>query len=195
MRHTPLLCCLLAALGCALLAGCAAEPRREARPAATARAPVAGPSFVRAQRAGAPSVAIAVLAEMLEQRGFTITRLDPEGGILIARRAAAPLDYVDCRPLATGSQSGNVRPAAAAVENGAGGRLELETRLVVTAAERGANQIELASSGDFVVIETLPGAGGRSQVDYIFFKTGEQAQLASGTRCRSSQRLEREALG
>jgi hypothetical protein len=193
MRRTPLLCCLLAALGCGLLVGCADEPRREIRPAAAPRAPVSSASLVRAQRAGAPSVAIAILAEMLEQRGFTITRLDPEGGILIARRAAAPLDYVDCRPLATGSERGNVRPAAAG--GGSAGRLELETRLVVTAAERGANQIELASTGDFVVIETLPGAGGQSQVDYIFFKTGEQAELASGTRCRSSERLETEALG
>ena len=123
MGRTVLARCLLPALGCAFLVACADEPpppRRAIAPVAAA--PTARPASVaRAQRPGVPSITIAILAETLQDRGFTITRLDPVGGIVTARRAAAPLDYVACSsipgPAAAGSR--NVRPAA--VGGGAAG--------------------------------------------------------------------------
>lgn len=165
--------------------------------------PPANPVVVSGE--GRPAQSLRDMAQALRNRGVTITQLDPERGILVATVSRNPQEYVDCGWIVQLASDGSTQqyPASSPrlrLRSDAQGEtsrhlLEMEARIVVTAASTGDNRTRLVGDADFVLIKTVGDESAPSpQREVIYFKTGQRDNFPEDMMCQSTGRLEREML-
>jgi hypothetical protein len=156
---------------------------------------------------GAPAQVLSDVAEALRSRGVTVTQFDPERGFLAATVSRNPQEYIDCGWIVQLAADGSTQqyPGSSprlrlrAHDQGQASTarhlLEMEVRVVVTAASSSANRVRLVGAGDFVLIKTIEDElTSLPQRAVIYFKTGQRDNFPEEMMCQSTGRLEREIL-
>lgn len=183
-----------------LLAGCAGADRSGGP---VAREPVFTPPSAAAASTntrtvqGAPPLILDLVGSRLEERGFTVSHFDLDGGELVAEHHGDAMPYVDCGWIVLFEPDGTVRQApgaAPSVELGDGTtrELELAARLLVRVFTDQEQRTRIRGEGTYVLIETTGAPGSaNAQKDMAQFRSGSTGAFRDGAICRPTGELER----
>ena len=155
-----------------------------------------------------PDLLLSAIVDRLQQSAFTISEVDEEADLVVARYSGDPEPYVDCGWIVT-YDTGELERIPAATAGVSFDRmierdpmkldrqLRLDARMVVRLAPRGAGTV-VTTDTTYVLTKLIDAAGtggARAQArETISFATGESGAFAKGTLCQPNGRFERVVL-
>ena len=215
LSFRPVRTIVLATALIGIVAGCSRGDSGSPATAPTAAAPLAPAQIIYTppsgappepfsiSKSGAPAALLQNAATLLQSEGFWIERFAPERGYVAATRTVTSSAAVDCGWIVEARSPGQhqrhnaAEPVLTLSPTSANGvptrrRMELETRVVVTAEPLGETSAQLRSVVQYVMIRTIdPPDGGR---EAIHFRSGGEGAFADGTVCQPRGTLERRTL-